>query len=133
MAQILPWAQLVGLMVTVVIAAMALRNSRGDSAYQQGIDSEKRTRDGAAQSALTVELAQKFEQLVGDMKAEAERFRAHDRDCIRDKTRMAEQIGQNTDNLKALTRVVNNLERRAGYVARDDAIADTREKLTGKA
>ena len=131
----LPWMQMLCTLLAVVIAWRALQNSKGDSTYQRAREAEQQKLDGIAQDArvstLIAELVGKFDHIAADMAKEAEKFRTHDLDCVRDKTRLAEQMSQNTKNIETLTRTVNNLERRAGYVARDDSVKSARPKSTG--
>ena len=136
-SSILPWAPTLVSLGAVLVAWRAMRNSSGQAVYQQGKDAEKQKMDDVAQEAHTTaviaEIASKFENLMADVKEEASKFRTHDLECVRDKTRLAAQMEQNTKSIEALARTVSNLERRAGYTARDRSITDTAQKLTGKA
>jgi hypothetical protein len=88
----------------------------------------------AATTAATVaSIITTVNKIFADLKEEAERFRKHDNDCARDKAQLAAHLEANTQTIAAVVRTVNNLERRVGYAARDEAARATYEKLTGEA
>lgn len=120
--------QVVCTLVTIFIAWRALK-------YNRDLHTEMKNDNSVERNANTIstiaEFMEKFNRVFSSLKEQSDKFLEHDKDCIKDKVRLAEQINHNTDNIATLTRTVSNLERRMGYMARDGSIIETRQKLTG--
>jgi uncharacterized protein YukE len=140
-------------LVQALIAVMMLVLTWRSFSHTRSKSDEQKSIDLASHEAivntLIAEFKNKLDSVMTELKAEAERFRVHDKDCAADKRGLAADIKANTELIKAVAvnldlarqqaqgsldqvrRDVSNLQQRIGFVTREAAESALQERLTG--